>query len=226
MPKVSEQHREARRDQIVDAALRCFAVKGFHRTSMADIIAEARMSAGAIYLHFDGKQQIALAVAQRILGNRMTEFAERLRQDGELPRPSSMLRLMMTGLTSEVGDPRLLVQLWGEAVTDPEVSLMIGPIFGEVRKVMIPYLTQVGRRTAGHDSRMPRRPGRTTWSRSSSGSARASSCNPRCCRGSTPTTTSPGWRGCSTGWGREPGPAHPRARLEPRRVVARARVAG
>jgi AcrR family transcriptional regulator len=144
MPKVSEKHREARRDQIVDAALRCFANKGFHRTSMADIIAESGLSAGAIYLHFDAKQQIALAVAQRILGNRMIEFGARLRDDGALPPPSSMLRLMMTGLTSEVRDPRLLVQLWGEAVTDPEVSLMIGPIFAEVRKVMAPYLTRWG----------------------------------------------------------------------------------
>jgi TetR/AcrR family transcriptional regulator, transcriptional repressor of aconitase len=142
MPKVSEQHRVARRDRIVDAALRCFAQKGFHRTSMADIIAEAGMSAGAIYLHFDGKQQIALAVAERILGNRMTEVGNRLSLGGDLPPPSSMLRLMMTGLTSEVRDPRLLVQLWGEAVTDPEVSLMIGPIFAEVRKIMGPYLTR------------------------------------------------------------------------------------
>jgi AcrR family transcriptional regulator len=142
MPKVSEKHREARRDQIVDAALRCFAQKGFHRTSMADIIAEAGLSAGAIYLHFEGKQQIALAVAQRILGNRMTELGERMRQDGELPTPSAMLRLMMSGLTSEIRDPRLLVQLWGEAVTDPDVSSMVGPIFLEVRGVMAPYLTR------------------------------------------------------------------------------------
>jgi TetR/AcrR family transcriptional regulator, transcriptional repressor of aconitase len=142
MPKVSEQHRRARRDQIVDAALLCFANKGFHRTSMADIIAQSGLSAGAIYLHFDGKQQLALAVAQRTLGNRMVEFADRLHEDAVLPPPSSMLRLMMTGLTREVRDPRLLVQLWGEAVTDPEVSLMIGPIFAEVRKVLSPYLAR------------------------------------------------------------------------------------
>jgi AcrR family transcriptional regulator len=148
MPKVSEQHRVARRDQIVDAALQCFSNKGFHRTSMADIIAESGLSAGAIYLHFDGKQQIALAVAQRILGNRMIEVGDRLRE-GELPPPSSMLRLMMTGLTTEVRDPRLLVQLWGEAVTDPEVSLMIGPIFAEVRKVMTPYLARWGTERRG-----------------------------------------------------------------------------
>ncbi len=144
MPKVSEQHREARRDQIVDAALLCFAAKGFHRTSMADIISRSGLSAGAIYLHFDGKQQLALAVAPRILGNRFIYFGARRRDADELPAPSSMLRLMMTGLTSEVRDPRLLVQLWGEAVTDPEVSGMIGPIFAEVQKVMGPYLARWG----------------------------------------------------------------------------------
>ena len=142
MPKVSEQHREARRDQIVDAALRCFSTRGFQRTSMADIIAESGLSAGAIYGHFDSKQHLSLAVAKRILGNRMVEFGERVEQTGQLPPPSAMLRLMMTGLTGEVRDIAILVQLWGEGVTDPEMASMIGPIFQEVRGVMGPYLTR------------------------------------------------------------------------------------
>jgi AcrR family transcriptional regulator len=140
MPKVSEQHREARRDQIVDAALRCFAVRGFQRTSMADIIAESGLSTGAIYGHFESKQQIMVAVARRILGNRTTEFAQLLHDTGELPPPSAMLRLMMTGLAGEVGDVGILVQLWGEAVTVPDMSEVLSPIFGEVRGVMEPYL--------------------------------------------------------------------------------------
>jgi TetR/AcrR family transcriptional regulator, transcriptional repressor of aconitase len=140
MPKVTEQHREARRDQIVDAALRCFARTGFQRTSMADIIAEAGLSAGAIYGHFTGKQQLALAVARRILGNRLHELGERTRAGEDLPAPSAMLRFMMTGLAGDVRDVGVLVQLWGEAVTDPEMSTMIGPIFAEVRNVMGPYL--------------------------------------------------------------------------------------
>jgi AcrR family transcriptional regulator len=141
MPKVSEQHRAARRDQIVDAALRCFSARGFQRTSMADIIAESGLSAGAIYLHFDGKQQLALAVAQRILGNRMAEIGDLL-AEAELPAPSRVLRLMMDGLRGEVRDPGLLVQLWGEAVTDPAVQDMIGPIFGRLREVMGAYLAR------------------------------------------------------------------------------------
>jgi len=37
MPKVSEAHSAARRQQIIDAAYRCFARKGFHQASMRDI---------------------------------------------------------------------------------------------------------------------------------------------------------------------------------------------
>jgi AcrR family transcriptional regulator len=139
MPKVTEQHREARRGQIVDAALRCFAARGFQRTSMADIIAESGLSAGAIYGHFAGKQQIALAVAERVLGNRMTEFGERL-ASGELPAPTSMLRMMMEGLRGDVHDTGLLVQLWGEGVTDADMSGIIGPIFVRVRAIIGAYL--------------------------------------------------------------------------------------
>ena len=144
MPKVTEQHREARRDQIIDAALRCFAARGFHRTSMADIITESGLSAGAIYGHFVSKQQLSLAVARRILGNRMQEFGQRVHETGEVPPPSAMLRLMMTGLSSDVHDVAVLVQLWGEGVTDPELAGMIGPIFTEVRGVMGPYLGRWG----------------------------------------------------------------------------------
>jgi AcrR family transcriptional regulator len=158
MPKVTEQHREARRDQIVDAALRCFSAKGFQRTSMADVIAESGLSAGAIYGYFDGKQQLALAVAKRILGNRMDEFVDRLDAADELPPPSTMLRLMMTGLTRDVRDPGVLVQLWGEAVTDPELSRMIGPVFDEVQGVMGPYLERWAREHGRADA--------AAWSRS------------------------------------------------------------
>lgn len=142
MPKVSEQHREKRRDQILEAALRCFATRGFQRTSMADIITESGLSAGAIYGHFDSKQEIMLSVARRVLVNRMAELTGRLGDGGEIPPPSAMLRMLMSGLTSEIHDVRVLVQLWGEAVTEPEMSELIGTIFTQVRGVMGPYLTR------------------------------------------------------------------------------------
>ena len=44
MPKISEEKRQARRLQILDAASRCFARDGFHATSMADIEQDMRNS--------------------------------------------------------------------------------------------------------------------------------------------------------------------------------------
>lgn len=141
MPKVSEQHREARRNQILDAAMSCVERKGFHRTSMADIITESGLSAGAIYLQFDGKADIALGVGHRILTNRIEEVAD-VMASGELPPPSALLRFMMTGLISEIRDVRMLVQLWGEAVTSDDMSHMVGPIFAKVQEIMRPYLAR------------------------------------------------------------------------------------
>ena len=46
MPRVSEAHLAARREQIIEAATRCFLRNGFHQTSMQDVIKEAGLSVG------------------------------------------------------------------------------------------------------------------------------------------------------------------------------------
>jgi TetR/AcrR family transcriptional regulator, transcriptional repressor of aconitase len=150
MPKVSAAHRESRRDQITDAAVRSFAAKGFQRASMADIIAESGLSAGAIYGHFESKQQIAIAVAERIVGNRLQEFGERLARD-PLPDPDEVLELLMAGLVRDLHDTRLLVQLWGEAIFDPAVSAIVGRILGDVRRTIQPYLARWAMQRRGLD---------------------------------------------------------------------------
>lgn len=58
MPKVPAAHLEARRQQIVDAALRCFARRGIHAAGMAEICQEAGLSPGAVYRYFAGKADI------------------------------------------------------------------------------------------------------------------------------------------------------------------------
>ena len=62
MPKVSEEHKEARKRQILEAAVYCFAEKGFHPTTMQDICKRAELSPGAVYLYFPGKEQLIEAL--------------------------------------------------------------------------------------------------------------------------------------------------------------------
>ena len=68
MPRVSAQHLEARRDQILEAAWRCFDRNGFHATTMAHVIAESGLSAGAVYRYYTGKEDLIRATVERALG--------------------------------------------------------------------------------------------------------------------------------------------------------------
>ncbi|NIM58136.1 MAG: TetR family transcriptional regulator [Candidatus Aminicenantes bacterium] len=64
MPKVTEEHLEARRRQIIEAAAECFIEKGFKKTSMRDICRAAKLSPGAVYNYFTSKDKIIEAIAQ------------------------------------------------------------------------------------------------------------------------------------------------------------------
>src|SRR6266542_1328809 len=65
MPKVTEAHLEARREQILDAAAECFARKGFHRSTMHDICQMAELSPGAVYRYFRSKDEIIEAMEEQ-----------------------------------------------------------------------------------------------------------------------------------------------------------------
>jgi AcrR family transcriptional regulator len=139
MPKVSDAHREARREQIAVAALGCFAEKGFQRTSMADIIEASGLSAGAIYLHFESKQQIVLTAGRRVLGRRLGDLQA---MDGDrLADPVTTLQHLLAGMVDDIIDTRLLIQLWGEATTDPGLGSLVTEIFATLREALTRYLT-------------------------------------------------------------------------------------
>jgi AcrR family transcriptional regulator len=80
MPKVSIEYSEARRLQIIDAACRCFARKGFHQAPMRDIYQEVQLSHGAIYHYFRSKDDIFAASFERDLKRVLGPFEEALDQ--------------------------------------------------------------------------------------------------------------------------------------------------
>src|SRR4028119_987920 len=61
MPKVSEQHRAAQRQRILDAARTCIDRSGLQAVTMQGIIAASGMSTGSVYGYFRGKDDIVVA---------------------------------------------------------------------------------------------------------------------------------------------------------------------
>ena len=117
MPKISEARKTERRDQILRAALSCFARQGFHSTTLQDIRAEAGLSIGAVYSYFDSKDAIVAALTSE--GRQAT--AARFKAARRAVSPLDQLRTML----AELKRPQNLkvyqvdVRSWGEAIGDP-----------------------------------------------------------------------------------------------------------
>lgn len=60
-----ERAREARKTEILEAAEKVFAHKGYHEASVAEIAEAADYAAGSIYLYFKGKQELFFTMLER-----------------------------------------------------------------------------------------------------------------------------------------------------------------
>ncbi|PSM44690.1 TetR/AcrR family transcriptional regulator [Streptomyces dioscori] len=116
MPKVSQEHMDARRRQIVDAARARFASHGFARTSMADIVTESGLSNGAIYRYFTSKDEIVVAVCEQ----------------GSEALPKALTAEAVAGFLEhvrararETGHARLVAQIYAEASVSPQLAVVV-----------------------------------------------------------------------------------------------------
>jgi AcrR family transcriptional regulator len=136
MPRVPESHLTARREQILDAARRCFSRNGFHATSMQDVIAEAGLSVGAVYRYFKSKDELRTAVAEETARSLLEGVAAIAAHEPPLPlrevfaRLLDLLEAMLRG-----PDPvaRVGVQAWGEALRDPGLGRFVSGVLGTMR---------------------------------------------------------------------------------------------
>jgi AcrR family transcriptional regulator len=75
---VSHDSRSAQdsRDEILKAAMHLFANRGFHETSMSEVAREAHVSKALIFWHFKTKEELFVAVLNRLLEPYFIDFAE------------------------------------------------------------------------------------------------------------------------------------------------------
>lgn len=135
MPRVTEEHRAARRRQIVEAARRCFLREGFHRTSMQDVIAEAGLSVGAVYRYFPSKTDLINAIAEQAIGGASRVLEELAAQEPPLPLVEALDRIL-TYVETQLGDDgalRIAIQVWGEAQRDPALAAFVAEKYAGFR---------------------------------------------------------------------------------------------
>src|SRR5262245_26563419 len=65
MPKISEEKKTERREQILEGARRCFAENGYEGATVAKLEREIRLSRGAIFNYFPSKEHLFIELAVR-----------------------------------------------------------------------------------------------------------------------------------------------------------------
>jgi AcrR family transcriptional regulator len=116
VPRVSEEHLAARRQQIAEAAAALFAERGFSRTTMADLVAASGLSTGAVYRYFPSKADLVLAVVAGRDGTVGGQFTD---------EPPAELLARLAGYVAPghgAAHARLIAQIWGDAAVTPELA--------------------------------------------------------------------------------------------------------
>ncbi|MBF6467147.1 TetR/AcrR family transcriptional regulator [Nocardia beijingensis] len=141
MPRVSEEHLERRRQQILDAARRCFARTGFHETSMQDVFAESGLSAGAVYRYFKSKDELITALATETTVSLRIAMDQAIGRD-PLPTPAELIAMIAEEVVRRSGPDgpvRLAPQAWALALVHPQAAVMVRETMIAMRALWVIY---------------------------------------------------------------------------------------
>jgi len=129
------------RQLILDRALALFRKRGFERTTMRQIAADAGLSLGAAYYYFPSKESIVLAYYQRHHDEHVERFRRQVASAGAAPGPEQVRILLESKLEILQRDRRLLTALFGalfQSVGQPGAPLSVfSPDTAPVRRAAI-----------------------------------------------------------------------------------------
>ena len=138
MPRIAETARAARRDQIIAAALACFARSGYHATTMADVASQAGVSKGTPYLYFDSKQALFLALHEQwdCGARQRVDDAIAALPEAERQSPRAVLRAVAAAISvhvqAETETCRVLMEARALAAHEPVIAAAVRAADGQM----------------------------------------------------------------------------------------------
>jgi AcrR family transcriptional regulator len=121
MPKVSQQYKKERREKLISAAELVFLRLGYSRATIKDVMDEAGVSRGGLYLYFGNKAEIFQSVLERQDRRFFTDVDKLLKSDD--PIGPALLQLVTPGANLEQQDRQrvaMVVEYHLDHRDDPE----------------------------------------------------------------------------------------------------------
>lgn len=113
--------RAARRQQLVDATMKCIARKGMASTTLGQVAAEAGLSQGIVNLHFESKENLLNETLASLAGEYREKFDKALQNAGP-GAADKLLAIMQHDLRPSICNRNKLAvwfAFWGEVKSRP-----------------------------------------------------------------------------------------------------------
>ncbi len=134
----TEEIRQARTEQILEAARRVFAKQGFHATRMSDIAQTIGVSQGTLYHYFRSKDDLFMALLS-IWAERLEEVVKGL-PDTPMSATDKLRLISQVGLNFLEADRDLLpvlVEFWAYALRKPEAAASFRHLFQTMQQTVM-----------------------------------------------------------------------------------------
>lgn len=128
MPKLSNQATEQRQRHILNAAMRCFSHLGYHATTMRHILAEAQLSAGAVYNYYPSKEAILQAIAERDLHRSLQAIVQLEQHDSDAIDALVAILLADLKRIELLGQAKMKVCIAAEQATNSDLQAALAPL--------------------------------------------------------------------------------------------------
>jgi AcrR family transcriptional regulator len=135
MPKLKPETSAVRRFHILEAAMICFSQKGYHQTTMDDIVQQAGLSKGGLYVHFNSKKELFLSLFDGFVD----EFGLFTVADTpDLTAYERLVNLLAEMVATATSDnfretSALMTDIWAQNSRDQEINLMAKKLYEKVR---------------------------------------------------------------------------------------------
>ncbi|SCX61758.1 TetR/AcrR family transcriptional regulator [Variovorax sp. EL159] len=139
MRKVDPERQQAKRRQIMEAAGDCFARRGFHATTTAEICAAAGMSPGNLFHYFDSKSAIIEAIVDEERRDAADYFAT-LEDAPDLFEALLGFLDVVMAFAADKAYARLALEIAAEAARNPTVGAMTAASDAETRAAIAALL--------------------------------------------------------------------------------------
>lgn len=127
-----EQKQQTRR-RIVDAAARAIRERGLAKPSVNEVMADAGLTVGGFYAHFDSKDALLLEALRTMCGERMQDWLARLPEGPPEERRQQAARGYLSRKHRDTADARCpMPVILGELDrADPRIRTLIETYLGE-----------------------------------------------------------------------------------------------